>query len=119
MGDGCRAQAAVSASSPSSVRMWQAVAFYLAGLGEGGALTALAVLDGGVVVVVGGRGAGVGLAGLIHRPAQHPGPCRDSRPGGPLRSEDQTVTSSPANRTALREEENRPRRPASRSSPAR
>jgi hypothetical protein len=42
----------------------------LAGLGQGGALTALAVLDGGVVAVVGGRGAGVGLAGLIDRPAQ-------------------------------------------------
>src|SRR6266568_2876012 len=41
-----------------------------------------------------------------------PGPCRDSRPGGPLRSEDQTVTSSPANRTALREEENRPAPPS-------
>ena len=38
-----------------------------------------------------------------------PGP---SRPGGPLRSEDQTVTSSPANRTALREEENRPAPPS-------
>src|SRR6516225_10738366 len=36
------------------------------------------------------------------------GPCRDSRPGGPLLSEDQTVMSSPVNRTALREEENRP-----------
>src|SRR5216683_5194662 len=36
------------------------------------------------------------------------GPCRDSRPGGPLRSDDQTVMSSPVNRTALREEENRP-----------
>src|SRR5215813_2599506 len=35
------------------------------------------------------------------------GPCRDSRPGGPLRSEECTVISSPVNRTALREEENR------------
>src|SRR3984893_11430613 len=34
----------------------------LAGLGEGGALAALAVLDGGVVAVVRGRRAGVGLA---------------------------------------------------------
>ena len=41
------------------------------------------------------------------------GPCRDSRPGGPLRSEDQTVTSSPANRTALREEKGPRPAPAS------
>ena len=48
------------------------------------------------------------------QPAQRStgGPCRDSRPGGPLRSEDQTVMSSPANRTALREEENRPAPPS-------
>src|SRR5437773_3999206 len=38
----------------------------LAGLREGGALVVLAVFDGGVVAVVGGRSAGVGLAGLIH-----------------------------------------------------
>src|SRR5437660_7878335 len=43
----------------------------LAGLGEGGALAALAVLDLRVITVVGGGRAGVGLAGLIHRPAQH------------------------------------------------
>src|SRR6266571_2561005 len=43
----------------------------LAGLREGGALAVLAVLDGGVVAVVGGRGTGVGIAGLIDRPAQH------------------------------------------------
>src|SRR5437764_12297604 len=49
----------------------------LAGLGKGGALSVLAVLDGGVVGVVGGGGAGVGLAGLIRRPAQH----RRSLPG--------------------------------------
>src|SRR5215467_854967 len=35
------------------------------------------------------------------------GPCRDSRPGGPLRSEECTVMSSPVNRAALAEEENR------------
>jgi len=36
------------------------------------------------------------------------GPCRDSRPGERLESEEYTVMPSPANRTALREEENRP-----------
>src|SRR6266702_4007930 len=39
--------------------------------GDGGALAVLAVLDGGVAAVAGSRRAGVGLAGLIHRPAQH------------------------------------------------
>src|SRR2546429_6095492 len=43
----------------------------LAGLGHRGALAAAAVLDGGVVAVVRGRGPGVGLARLLHRPAQH------------------------------------------------
>src|SRR5271167_3526233 len=56
----------------------------LAGLGEGGALAALAVLDLRVVVVVGGRGAGVGLAGLIHRPAQHRRSLPGQPPGRPL-----------------------------------
>src|SRR5271166_4223736 len=51
----------------------------LAGLGEGGALAALAVLDLSAITVVGGRGAGVGLAGLIHRPAQN----RRALPGQP------------------------------------
>jgi len=51
----------------------------LAGLGQAGALAVLAVLDRGVVGVVGGRGPGVGLAGLIDRPAQH----RRSLPGQP------------------------------------
>ena len=73
----------------------------LAGLGQGGALAVLAVLDGGVVAVVGSRRAGVGLARLIPAQRSTGGPCRDSRPGGPLRSEDQTVTSSPANRIRL------------------
>src|ERR1022692_3843080 len=74
----------------------------LAGLREGGALTVLAVPDSGVVGVVGGRSAGVGLAGLIDRPAQHlrslpgqaPGqafavrrPDGDVQPGEPDRSE--------------------------------
>ena len=84
----------------------------LAGLGQGGALAALAVLDRGVVAVVGGGRAGVGLAASYTAQRSTSGPCRDSRPGGPLRSEDQTVTSSPANRTALREEENRPAPPS-------
>src|SRR5215472_14159302 len=72
------------------------------------------VSDGGerVVAELGQDVAGLpdDLAGLAQRSTG--GPCRDSRPGGPLRSEDQTVTSSPANRTALREEENRPAPPS-------
>ena len=52
-----------------------------AGLREGGALAVLAVLDRGVVAVVGGRGPGVGLAGLVDRPAQHRRPL----PGQPAR----------------------------------
>src|SRR5256886_8876328 len=51
----------------------------LAGLGQGGALAVLAVLHLGVVAVVRSRGASAGLAGLIHRPAQH----RRSLPGQP------------------------------------
>ena len=63
---------------------------------------------------------GVGLPGLIDRPAQQ----RRSLPGQPPRRafavrRPQTVTSSPANRTALREEENRPAPAAGRSAPAR
>ena len=107
MGDGCRAQAAVSASSPSWVRIWQAWRRILRASERAARLPPLRSLSGGVVVVVGGRGAGVGLPGLIDRPAQHLGSAQDGRPGGPLQSEDQTVRSSPANRTALREEENR------------
>jgi len=49
----------------------------LAGFGQGGAFGVLAVGDGGVVAVVGSRGAGVGFAGFIDRPAQH----RGSLPG--------------------------------------
>ena len=45
----------------------------------GGALAVLAVLDRGVVAVVRGGGAGVGLAGLVGGPAQH----RRSLPGQP------------------------------------
>ena len=66
-----RAQAAVSASSPSSARMWQACRRILRASERAARLPPLRSLTGGVVVVVGGRGAGVGLAGLIHRPAQH------------------------------------------------
>ena len=84
----------------------------LAGLGQGGALAVLAVLDLGVVAVVGGRCAGVGLAFLITAQRSTGGPCRDSRPGDRLPSEEYTVMSSPANRTALREEENRPAPPS-------
>ena len=79
----------------------------LAGLRQGGALGVLAVGDGGVVAVVGGRSAGAGLPASYTAQRSTGGPCRDSRPGGPLRSEDRTVMSSPVNRTALREEENR------------
>src|SRR5712691_3798806 len=43
----------------------------LAGLGQGGALAALAVLHRRVVAVIGGAGPGVGLPGLVHAPAQH------------------------------------------------
>src|SRR5262249_33141593 len=76
---GC--QAAARASSPSSARIWQACRDDLAGFGQGGALAVLAVLHLGVVAVVGGGGAGVGLARLIHRPAQH----RRPPPGPPPR----------------------------------
>src|SRR5215813_14802354 len=56
----------------------------LAGLGQAGALGVLAVLDRGVVAVVGGRGAGVGLAGLIDGPAQHRRPLPGQLPGRAL-----------------------------------
>src|SRR5437773_6461157 len=56
----------------------------LAGLGDGGALAAVAVLDLSVITVVGSRRAGVGLAGLIHRPAQHLGPLPGQPPGRAL-----------------------------------
>src|SRR6516162_11912749 len=51
----------------------------LAGLGQAGALAVLAVLHLGVVAVVRGGGAGVGLARLVEGPAQH----RRSLPGQP------------------------------------
>ena len=60
----------------------------LAGLGESGALAVLAVLDLRVVGVVGGAGAGVGLAGLIDAQRSTAGPCRDSCPGERLPSEE-------------------------------
>src|SRR6516225_6531719 len=80
----------------------------LAGLGQAGALAVLAVLHLGVVAVVRRRGAGVGLAGLVDRPAQHRRSLPGQPPGRALAAEERTVMSSPANRTAWREEENRP-----------
>src|SRR5215831_20304812 len=56
----------------------------LAGLRQAGALAVLAVLDRGVVAVVGGGGAGVGLAGLIDGPAQHRRPLPGQLPGRAL-----------------------------------
>src|SRR5487761_926457 len=53
----------------------------LAGLGQGGALTVLAVLDRGVV---GGGGAGVGLAGLIDPPARRGRSLPGQAPGRPF-----------------------------------
>jgi hypothetical protein len=102
---------AARASSPSSARDVAGSPYDLAGLGQGGALAVLAVLDRGVVAVVGGGRAGVGLARLIHRPAQHRRPL-PGQPGERLLSEEQTVTSRPANRTALRAEVNRPDPPS-------
>src|SRR6266550_5206911 len=51
----------------------------LPGFGQRGPLAVAAVLDLGVVAVVRRRGPGVGLAGLVDRPAQH----RRSLPGQP------------------------------------
>src|SRR5215472_9691162 len=84
----------------------------LAGLRQGGALAVLAVLHRGVVAVVGAAARPWVLPASYTAQRNTGGPCRDSRPGGPLRSEDQTVMSSPVNRTALREEENRPAPPS-------
>ena len=58
--------------------------------------------------MVGSRRAGVGLPASYAAQRSIGGPRRDSRPGRPLRSEECTVMSSPVNRTALAEEENRP-----------
>src|SRR5690348_7180617 len=79
----------------------------LAGFGQGGALAVLAVLHLSVVAVVGAVARAWVLPVSDTAQRSTGGPCRDSRPGRPLRSEDQTVMSSPVNRTALREEENR------------
>ena len=62
-------QAADSASSPSSARMWRACRRILRASDSAARLPLLAVLDLGVVAVVGGRGPGVGLAGLVDGPA--------------------------------------------------
>src|SRR5262249_59854866 len=56
----------------------------LAGLGQAGALAAVVLLNLVAVGVVGGRGPGVGLAGLIGRPAQHRRPLPGQPPGRPL-----------------------------------
>src|ERR1022692_591296 len=56
----------------------------LAGLGQGGPLTVLAVLDRRVVAVVGGAGPGVGLSGLIQAPAQYRRSLPRQVPRGPL-----------------------------------
>src|SRR6266849_4025731 len=54
----------------------------LAGLRQGGDLAVGAVLDRRVVVVAGGGGAGMGLAGLIHHPAQDLRALPGQVPGG-------------------------------------
>ena len=75
-----RSQAAVSASSPSSARMWRACRTILRASDSAARLPSYAVLDLGVVARgPGRRGAGVGLAGLVDGPAQH----RRSLPGQP------------------------------------
>jgi hypothetical protein len=70
----------------------------LAGLGEGGALAALAVLDRGVVAVVGADARAWVLATSYTVQCSTGGLCRDRRAGGPFRSEDQTVAYRSANR---------------------
>src|SRR5205814_9139266 len=84
----------------------------LAGLGQGGDLAVGAVLDRRLVVVAGGGGAGVGLAGLIDHPAQYLRSLAGHVPGGALAIGAVTVTPSPANRTALRQANNRPAPPS-------
>jgi hypothetical protein len=82
----------------------------LAGLGEGGALAAaLAVLDRNIVAVVGADARAWVLPASYTAQRSTRGPCLDSRPGGPLRSEDQTVTTRPGepDRLAGRVEEHR------------
>src|ERR1039458_788715 len=83
------AHTVASASSPSSEDV-AGPADDLSGLGQGGALAVLAVLHGGVVAVIGCDGAGMGLAGLIHRPAQHRGALPGQAIGRALRSEEHT-----------------------------
>jgi hypothetical protein len=80
----------------------------LAGLGQGGVLAVLAVLDLRVIAVSGADARAWVLPASKTAQRRIAGPCRDSRPGERLESEQETVMSSPANRTALREEENRP-----------
>src|SRR5208283_3945020 len=84
----------------------------LAGLRQGGDLAVGAVLDGRVVVVAGGRRAAVGLAGLIGHPAQDLRALPGQVPGRALAVGGIDGDIQPANRTALREEENRPAPPS-------
>ena len=63
------------------------------------ALPALAFLHLLVEPVVRCAAPGVALGGLVQRPAQRFGPCRESRPGERLLSEAYTVMSSPVCRT--------------------
>jgi hypothetical protein len=60
----------------------------LAGLGEGGALTVLAVLDLRVVGVVGAVPRAWTLPASYTAQRSAGGPCRDSRPGERLESEE-------------------------------
>ncbi len=74
-------QVVVSASSPSSDKMWQACRMILRGLGDGGALAVSPVLHLRVIGVIGGAGPGVCLAGLIGEPAEHFGALPGQVPG--------------------------------------
>ena len=60
----------------------------LTGLGEGGALAVLAVLDRGVVAVVGADARAWVLPASYTAQRSTAGPCRESRPGERLESEE-------------------------------
>jgi hypothetical protein len=83
-----------------------------AGLGQAGPVRVVAVLDLAVVAVAGGAATRRCFAASNSSQRSTSGPCRDSRPGLRLPSEECTVTSSPTNRTALRDEVNRPAPPS-------
>jgi hypothetical protein len=110
-----RGSAVVSASSPSSVRMWQACRRTLRASQVAGALAVLVVLYLRVVDVVGARA----LPASYTAQRSTGGLAGTARPGKRLPSEEWTVMSSPANQTALRRRRTGPLRPASRSQPAR